>query len=211
MTEPTTVAREVREVAPGVLHWSLHDDRIDFRSEAYAVLAPMRTVLVDPLPLSEELLDRFQNVVAIVLTSPSHQRATWRYRERFNCPVFAPRGGEGLEGKPDKEYRHDAQLPGNLWALHAPGPDPAHHVLQIERRDMGPILFLGDLLMRGDSGPLRFLPAQHQKDPARSRESLQLLLDLKPDVVCPGHGAPFPSGGAEALLEAAHSGADFGG
>lgn len=209
MSEPATIATELRELAPGVLHWSLHDDRIGFRSEAYAVLAPMRTVLIDPLPLAEELLAGLQNVVGIVLTSQKHQRSTWRYKQRFNCPVFAPLGSDELAERADRYFKHDAQLPGNLWALHAPGPRPPHYALQIERREGGPILFLGDLAMRGDGGPLRYLPAAHLHDPAAARACLAELAALNPDVVCPGHGAPFSSGGAGALAEAVAAGAAF--
>ena len=37
MSEPKSRARRVQGIAPGVLHWTFHDDRIDFRSDAYAV------------------------------------------------------------------------------------------------------------------------------------------------------------------------------
>jgi hypothetical protein len=60
MTEPATLAREWDVVIPGVRHWSVNDDRIGFRSDAYAVESPSGIVLVDPLPL-EAVPDEYQD------------------------------------------------------------------------------------------------------------------------------------------------------
>jgi hypothetical protein len=78
MSEPTTFADRVETVVPGILHWTVQDDRIDFRSEAYALSAPGGLVLVDPLPLSESALASLGKVAAICLTAGGHQRSSWR-------------------------------------------------------------------------------------------------------------------------------------
>ena len=39
VSEPREIAADVSEVVPGVWHWHVHDDRIDFLSAAHAVVA----------------------------------------------------------------------------------------------------------------------------------------------------------------------------
>jgi glyoxylase-like metal-dependent hydrolase (beta-lactamase superfamily II) len=203
MSEPKTRAERIGAVAPGLLHWTVHDDRIDHRSEAYGLATPdgASTVLVDPLPLDPDALVVLGNVVAVVVTIQSHQRSAWRSRRHFGVKVHAPRGAEGLEKKPDQQYADGAELPGGLRAFRAPGPCDASYALLAER-PAGRILFLGDVLMRGDSGPLAFVPSEYMDDPAAARESVRRLAALSPDIVCPGHGAPVIGGGARAMREA---------
>lgn len=194
MSEPKTAADRVDEVVPGVLHWSVVDDRIDHRSEAYAVRTPDGPgglVLIDPLPLDDERTAAIEEegVAAICLTGGFHQRSAWRLAERFGAAIWMPRGAKGLEGEPDHWYDADDRLPGALRALHAPGPTEPHACLMLER-SAGAVLFGADLLMRGDDGLLAFVPDEHQDEPERTRESVRRLLPLRPATLCPAHGAP---------------------
>jgi glyoxylase-like metal-dependent hydrolase (beta-lactamase superfamily II) len=204
MSEPSRRARRVAKLAPGLLHWSVHDDRIDWRSESYALVARGGAVLVDPLPLTPAALASLGRVTAIVLTIQSHQRSAWRYRRRFGVQVFAPEGAEGLEEEPDRWYGDGAALPGGLEALHAPGPCQASYALRRARRG-GDDLLLGDVLTRGDDGPLAFVPDAYQDAPRKTRASARRLAELPVAVLCPGHGAPFAREGAAALRAAVAS------
>ena len=58
MSEPTRRADRIDSWLPGIRHWSIHDDRLDFRSDAYAVADARGWVLIDPLPLEKEALLR---------------------------------------------------------------------------------------------------------------------------------------------------------
>ena len=58
MSEPTTQATEIETVRPDLLHWWVHDDRIDNRSDAWAVIHDGRLVLIDPLPMDEAVVGR---------------------------------------------------------------------------------------------------------------------------------------------------------
>jgi len=40
MSEPRAVAETVETLLPGLLHYHLQDERIDFRSDAYVVTTP---------------------------------------------------------------------------------------------------------------------------------------------------------------------------
>lgn len=200
MSEPSHPATRVSEVRPGLLHWTLHDDRIDARSDAWALVEPEGTVLVDPLPLTDEALAALGRVEAIVLTIQSHQRSAWRYRKRFGAKVHAPEGAQGLEEEPDAWYGDGASLPGRLRAIHAPGPCEASYALLRAGEDG--VLFLGDLVVRGARGAFSFVPDAYQDDPARTRESVRRLLGLPVAVLCPGHGAPALKGGTAPLADA---------
>lgn len=202
MSEPKSAAREVLQVAPGVLHWTVFDDRIANRSDAYALTNGADTVLVDPLPLEADAVTVLGNVKYVVLTIQSHQRSAWRIRKQLKVPVFAPKGAEGLEEQPDYWYEHGAELPGGLRAIHAPGPCAASYALHLPNPAGRGVLLVGDLLIRGARGPLTFVPDSYQDDPRATRESVRKLLELEFDVVLPGHGAPILKDGAMMVREA---------
>ncbi len=204
MSEPKQRAARVTMIAPGLLHWTVHDDRIDNRSEAYALSSRPgpSTVLVDPLPLEDQAKLALGTVDAIVLTIQSHQRSSWIMASSYGVWVHAPRGAQGLEAKADAWYADGAWLPGGLRAFHAPGPCDASYVLLAERTTGERILFLGDILIRREDGPLEFVPSRYMDDPAMARESVRKLLALGPDILCPGHGAPVVGNGTEAIREA---------
>jgi hypothetical protein len=202
MSEPHSVAKALDIVLPGLFHWCVHDDRIDSRSEAYALTGADGTVLIDPLPLADEPLSRLRDIAAIVLTIGSHQRAAWRFRRRFGVPVWAPVGAEGLEEAADRLYAASERLPGALHPIHTPGPSLASYALSGRTEAGSSFLLIGDLLMRGEEGPLRFVPGEFMVDPARARTSAAALLEVPSDVLCPGHGAPVILGVRAALKEA---------
>ncbi len=192
MSEPRTRAGAMAEILPGILHWTLHDDRLDFRSDAWALRTPEGHVLVDPLPLEEELLDRLAPVQAICLTGGFHQRSAWRYQERFGAPVWCPADATDLEGEPDHAYRDGEALPGGLQARHAPGPSRQHYVLHLSRPD-GVVVFGADLLCEAPDGALVFAPARYMEDPEATRATVRSLLELDPAAWLPAHGGPVPA------------------
>lgn len=201
MSEPRGQARVLEHTRPEVLHWWLNDDRIHFRSDAYALLTDEGSVLIDPLPLDESLLPRLEPVHAIVLTGGFHQRSAWRYRKRFGVPLWAPEMAPGLDFRPDHFYDADEVLPGGLRALHAPGPAHLHFALMHERADGEAALFIGDLLIRPDeASPLAFVPGKLQDNPDRTRETVrQLLEEIRPSILFPSHGAPVLEGASDAM------------
>jgi glyoxylase-like metal-dependent hydrolase (beta-lactamase superfamily II) len=203
MSEPKASASRVEVVVPGLLHWTVEDDRIGgTRSDAWALTTGAETILVDPLPLDTDAVTVLGNVRLVVLTIQSHQRSAWKVRKQHHVPVFAPKGCEGLEETPDYWYEDGAELPGGLKAIHTPGPCEASYAIHVPREG-GNVLFVGDLLVRPvDDGPLAFVPSEYQDDPLRTRESVRRLLSLDAPIICSGHGAPVVGGGVEALRHA---------
>ncbi len=188
MSEPKSRARRITAVAPGILHWSVIDDRINFRSDAYAVKNVGQSVLIDPLPLVEGAFNRLGKVEAICLTGSCHQRSAWRYRRRFGVKVYAPKGAEGLEERPDKWYCEGEQLPGGLKAIHAPGPTEIHYAFHLPSGRGA--LFCADIVMR-QGKTLSFVPDEYQDDPQRTRRTAKWLLGLRFAILCLNHGAPL--------------------
>ena len=202
MSEPNSRAEKIDRVTPELLNWHVLDDRIKTRSDAYAVVREGRSVLIDPLPLVDEVLEQLGRVEAICLTGSCHQRAAWRYRKRFSVPVHAPEGAEGLEEQPDAWYRKDERPAGGLLAIHAPGPAAAHYALLSERG--GGALFCADILYRQNGG-IAFVPDQYQDDARRTRDTARSFLELRFTTLCFSHGAPLtenPHGAIRAALEA---------
>jgi glyoxylase-like metal-dependent hydrolase (beta-lactamase superfamily II) len=206
MSEPRRRAEALHTVAPGVLHWSVQDDRIDFRSEAYAVATPGGNVLIDPLPLDAGLVERLLPVRAVCITGGFHQRSAWRLRRELRADVHAPRGAEGLLEAPDHEFGDGGQPVPGLTAIECHGPTNPHYLFRFDAPDRRSVLFCADLLMRGDDGPFAFVPDDHQTDPARTRAAARRLLDMPVDVLCPAHGRPLTEGVGRALRRAISGG-----
>ena len=203
MSQPKERAERVEEILPGLFRWSVRDDRIGgVSSDAYAVVAEDGAVtLIDPLPIKEEALRELGPVEAIVLTAGNHQRAAWHLRRVFGAPVWAPQQAYGLEDNADVTYGAGDTVPGGLVAYHTPGPAIAMYTLWLERPRS--VVFISDLLTHDEPGTPRFVDSQYQDEPARTRSSIQRILDHLPvEVVCFAHGAPILHDGPSVLRRA---------
>ncbi|HUB09193.1 MAG TPA: MBL fold metallo-hydrolase [Myxococcales bacterium] len=200
--EPAEHADRLRPVVPGLVRWGVAQRRIGgARGESYAILSGEGQILVDPLPLTPAALERLAArgpVRAIVLTIQSHQRSAWRYRRRFQAPVYAPSGSQGLDERPDHAYRAGGGLPGGLRAMALPGPAFSEHGI-LWRSPAGTVAFVGDLVTRAGR-ELSFVPDRYMDSPGKARASVRELARRRIDVLCPGHGAPL-LGAVKARLE----------
>jgi hypothetical protein len=188
VSEPHAIAEAVEEVVPGVWHWRLHDDRIDFVSASHAVSGPAGTVLIDPLPLADEPLKSLWNIAAICVSAGSHQRSAWRYRQELRAPVLAPALSKELEEEPDGRYGDGDELPGGLRAIFTPGAGTTQHTLLLDVE--GGVAFVPDLLVRPPGEELRLIEDEYH-DVTEARRSIERLLDLPFAVLCLAHGEPI--------------------
>lgn len=188
MSEPRTVAPGAEEVEPGLWHWSIHDERIDYVASAYAFTAEEAVVLVDPLPLARAALALLGSVTASCLTCGSHQRSAWRYRRELGAPVHAPALSRELEEEPDSRYDEGDVLPGGLRAFFTPGVGTTQHVLLLERH--GGVAFCPDLLLRPPGTEVALCPVEETYDPDEARRSVEKLLGLEFSILCLTHGGP---------------------
>jgi glyoxylase-like metal-dependent hydrolase (beta-lactamase superfamily II) len=188
MTEPRTVADRVEQVVPGVWYWSIHDERIDFVSSAFAVSSEGGTILIDPLPLEPDALAQLGTVGAIILSAGSHQRASWRYRRELGARVYAPALSKEIEEEPDERYGDGDVLPGGLRAVFTPGAGTTQHTLL---HDHTGAAFVSDLLLQPPGEALALCPDEYAHDPAELRRSVERLLELPFSVLCLAHGLPI--------------------
>jgi glyoxylase-like metal-dependent hydrolase (beta-lactamase superfamily II) len=188
MPEPGGTAKLVGEILPGVYRFTMHDDRIDYESDSYAIIEHGKVILIDPLPMADKDLKKLGPVEAVCLTGSCHERSAWRYRRELHVPVYAPQGGVDFEVTPDRWYKAHDRLPGNLLAVHTPGPTEAHYSFYLERE--GGVVFCADLLTNAGREGLAFVSGEYQDEPARTRESVRHLLNLDFKTLCPNHGKP---------------------
>jgi hypothetical protein len=196
----------VREIFPGVFHWTAFHDTIGIDVHSYW-LAPMG-VLLDPMtpPGGVEALRSHTRPHTILLTNRHHYRHSDRFVEAFGCRVRAPRAGmhEFSAGQPVEPYDSGDELPGGVVA-HEVGelcPDEfALHHAGVRA------LACADGLFRGDdgAGPLGFVPDEYMgDDPAAVKRALvasyeRLATQLEFDHLLLAHGRPIIDDGREAL------------
>jgi len=189
VSEPSEIAPGAEEVVPGVWHWRIHDDRIDFVSAAHAVQTDDGTVLIDPLALASEALERLGVVVAICMSAGTHQRSAWRYRRELGAKVYAPALSKEIDEEPDERYSDGDRLPGGLLAVFTPGAGTTQHTLLLDRAPG--VAFVPDMLARPPDGLLSLVPAEYMHDRDEARRSVEKLLGLDFAVLCLAHGAPL--------------------
>jgi hypothetical protein len=195
VSEPRAVAETIVEIVPGVWHWNVDDERIGgFVSASHAVATAEGTILIDPLPLAPDSLAQLGGVTAIVLTTSSHQRSSWRYRRELGTSVWLPQGTKLAEEEPDARYGEGDELPGGLEAVFAPGAGTTQHALLHDS-----VLFVSDHLVRPRGRGLALISEQYAHDAAQNRASLERLLEREFDVLCLGHGEPVTEDAKGAL------------
>jgi glyoxylase-like metal-dependent hydrolase (beta-lactamase superfamily II) len=187
LSESVTRARALDRPLPGLIHWWVHDERIDFRSDAYAVESDLGAVLIDPLPLTDSALVELGSVAAICITAGCHQRSAFSLRRRLAVPLWAPAGAARLDEAADVAFDSGASLPGGLQALLLPGPSNPHHIF-LKRLGGDLAVFSGDMLITDGNGGLRPPSDEHHEDLAASRAGVRHLETLAPDFLCPAHG-----------------------
>jgi hypothetical protein len=200
MSEPRTIAIGADEVVPGLWHWTVHDERIDFVSDSYALTSADGVVLIDPLPLAEESLRAIGAVAAICLTCGSHQRSAWRLRRELGVPVHTPALAREIDEEPDARYGDGDGLPGSLRAVFTPGAGTTQHTLL--RTGEPAIAVCPDLLVRPEGkGHLRRV---EDYDPDLAQRSIERLLELEFSILCLTHGGVVsedPKAAVRAVLE----------
>ena len=202
MSEPREVAQVVERVVDGVYHWRIRNSAIGGTiSSSHAVVTGDECVLIDPVPIAPAALETLPRPTAIVLSAVSHQRSAWRLRREFGVPVWLPIGASEPEEEPDRLYGDGYALPGNLLAVHTPGPEDAQYAFLLESN--GGTLFCPDLVGNDETDELHLIPAEFQEDPVEARVSLSHLLSLPFQVLCLDHGTPVvtePKRAVEAVL-----------
>jgi glyoxylase-like metal-dependent hydrolase (beta-lactamase superfamily II) len=194
----------VREIAPGLFHWSaFHPDQKIVVSSYYVEPAH---VLIDPM-VPDDGFGWFERRPprAALLTNRYHSRGSAAFADAFGCGVRCHRAGleHVRERAPSAEpFEHGEVLAGKIEALAVPGFTPDETALFVPAA--GGALTFADILIREGEGPLGYAPDGwygDEPEPAKARvvEAARALLALDFRHLLLTHGEPIVEGGKEAL------------
>jgi hypothetical protein len=197
--------RPIREVLPGVHHWTAIHPKIRLPVDSYYIESAR--VVLDPLVPREglEWFEGRESPSQVVLTNRHHLRHGERYAEAFGCPIRCSEAGlHEFERSPKVEgFAFEEQLAPGITAHRLGAICPDDTALHIRTADWG-VLAFADGLTRPRGGGLAFVPGVLMGDDpsavrAGLRESLRGLLDLDFDNLLFAHGEPLIGGGKAAL------------
>lgn len=200
MGEPKDRATSIESVVEGVYLWTVSDDRIGGAPSSTVAIeeAPGSIVVINPIRVAEEELERLGEVTAILLTGSSHLRAAAHFRDETGAAIWAPANADLGEVDPEETFTEGNELPGSLKVISLPGPSDDESAFYL-KRSRG-VMIIGDALMNIEGhGGLQVLPKQHNPDPDKTHRSLKKLLDYDFEVMLFGHGAPIREGAKEKL------------
>jgi len=198
--------RPIREVLPGVYHWTAIHPRIRLPVDSYYI--EHARVLVDPMVPREGLdwLTRRETPKQIVLTNRHHLRDSERYADAFGCPIRCSDAGlhEFEHGPKVEGFEFGSELAPGITAHQVGAICPDDTALHIQAE--GGAIAFADGLTRPRGGRLAFMPGfLLGDDPSRVRaglrDSLRRLVDLDFDNLLFAHGEPLIGGGRAALRE----------
>jgi hypothetical protein len=202
----------VREIVPGVFHWTAFHPRI--RAQVSSYYLSEGGVLIDPL-LPEEGFEGGQDPIAwlrqngppmaILLSNRHHYRHSGRLVEALGIPVYASEPGmhEFKAGQAVEPFRFGDSLPGGVIAHEVGVICPDETALEAPSVRA---LALADGLVRfqGLEAPLGFVPDWLVGDDPEAVKSgltaaFARLLELDFDHLLLAHGAPIVGEGKEEL------------
>jgi hypothetical protein len=199
--------RPIREVLPGVHHWTAIHPKIRLPVDSYYIESAR--VALDPMVPREglEWLEGRAAPSQVVLTNRHHLRQSERYTEAFGCPIRCSELGlhEFERGPKVEGFAFGEELAPGITAHQVGAICPDDTALHIRTGGGGALAF-ADGLTRPRGGGLTFVPGFLMgDDPSAVRaglcESLRGLLDLEFDNLLFAHGEPLIGGGKVALRE----------
>jgi len=200
----------VREVAPGIWHWTAVHPRIKIAVSSYYL--PAEHVLIDPIA-PDEGLDWFAAHGPpgdILLTNRHHYRSSAEFEARFGATVRCVREGmhEFTHGERVEPFEFGDELPGGIVAQRVGAICPDETALYIPARKA---LAIADGAVRmGSDESLSFVPDFLMDEPeatkAGLRASYRRLAELDFRHLLLAHGGPLVDNGRDALAAFAGSG-----
>jgi hypothetical protein len=197
----------VREILPGLFHWTAVHPKIKIEVSSYYVVEP--GVLIDPL-VPAGGLGWFRARRApefVILTNRHHFRHCAEYQREFRCTVWC--NAEGMQefqaGEKVEPFEVGHVFPGEIES-HAVGAlCPDETALRIPIAEG--VLAVADGVVRNGRGPLSFVPdfliADTPEEVERVKRELRSaytrLLDLEWNHLLCAHGHPWIDGAKQAL------------
>jgi hypothetical protein len=200
----------VREVLPGVFHWTARHPKIHAFVSSYWLEED--GVAVDPLVPPEEGLEWFaartRPPAAVLLSNRHHYRDAGRFAERFGCAARCNAAGlhQFTHGERVEGFAPGDLLPGGVVAVEVGAICPDETALHIPAKRA--VVLADGVVSGGPHGAeaeLGFVPDSLMDDPAATKRGLlaayqRMLAALEFDHLLLAHGGPLIDDG-RALLE----------
>lgn len=193
----------VKEIIPGLWHWTAFHERIGMDVSSY--LVERAAALIDPM-LPQEGVEAFRGrePEVIMLTNRHHYRHSDRFVAEFGCPVLCHEAGlHEFEGGPAVQgFAFGDDVANGVLALEVGALTPEETAFHLDT-DPGALSF-GDAVVNVPDSGLTFVPDKLIGDDPEAvkeglRESFRRLLAHDFDALLTAHGDPMPSGGKAAL------------
>jgi hypothetical protein len=193
----------MREIAPGLWHWTARHEHIGAEVSSYCLLR--ERVLIDPMMPAEGLawFEREGPPEHIVLSNRHHDRHSWEFRDRFDCTVHCVRNGlHELEGRgPVQPFDFGDELPGGIVVHEVDAICPDETALHIPAH--GALACADGIVRWGEQQQLSFVPDRLMDDPERTKAGLRAayrrLLALDFELLLLAHREPVLSCADDAL------------
>ena len=193
----------MREIRPGLWHWTARHDHIRSDVSSYYLLA--ERVLIDPKIPPEGLgwFEQHGTPETVLLSNRHHDRDSWRLHEAFGCSVHCISNGVyELDGRgPVTSFEFGDDLPGGVTAYEVDAICPDETALYIPAHKA---LACADGVVRwpGGGDELVFVPDFLMDEPEKTKQGLReaygRLLALDFELLLLAHGAPVVGGGRDA-------------
>ena len=192
----------MREILPGVFHFSAFHERIKHAVSSYYV--PELRLLIDPM-LPDEGINWFRergSPTRILLTNRHHYRHSGDYVAAFGCSVGCHRSGlhEFSSDQPVEPFEFGDEPVAGVVAREVGSLCPEETALELPSKRA---IALADGLVRwpDDDGPLSFVPDELIGDDADAvkrglLDAFTRLLELDFDHLLLAHGGPVADGKA---------------
>ena len=206
----------MREVLPGVFHWTAMHPRIHIEVSSYWL--ERGGVLIDPLVPADVGLEWFERratpPAAIVLSNRHHYRDSARLQQAFDCPAYCNRAGLHEFADAERVIAFDPgdSLPGAITAYEIGALCADETALHLP--DSRAVV-IADGVVRGaphgQLGPLGFVPDTLMDEPSETKRQLldafgRMLHELDFDHLLLAHGGPVIGDGRAQLQELVESG-----
>jgi len=167
----------VKQILPGVFHWTRVHPKINIEVSSYYLAA--ERVLIDPLVPDEGLGSLSAEPRHILLTNRHHYRDSGQFQARFDCDVWCVETGlhEFTDGEKVTAFRFNQTLMGGILAIEIGALCPDETAFLIPKAEG--LVALADGVVRREDGPLgpRSAPSAHpgrpRAHPPRDRSRLR--------------------------------------
>ena len=177
---------DFHQITSDLFVWHGYNPECKTDCTSTAIRTPDGFVLIDPVRLEEQAIERMvidDKVVAVLLTNGNHLRGSLYEKERFDVPIYAPNGAQGMI--PVDGVVNDGDL---LWetlrAIELPGGSPGETAYHAPG-----VLVIGDAVTNLDG--LEVLPEKYCANLPLLLNSLRALRPLQFEIACFAHGLPI--------------------